>query len=152
MNPMMIAAGASAAGSFLGFKGNQAAAKAARQTAEYNAQVEENNAILAARAKVDEEANLRQNAERLLGTQRVATATSGVQMSGSPYLALADTYFNTEMDALRIQYASDVEQTAAEANAALARAEGRATANALKTQSYVSLLEGGQKAATLLMS
>ncbi len=150
MEPTTIAAGASAVGSLLGFKGNQAAAKAARQTAEYNAQVEENNAILLARAKVREEAIMRQHADRLVGTQRVATAASGVQISGSPLQALADTYFNTEMDALRIQYASDVEQTAAEVNAALTRAEGRATASALKTQSYVSLLEGGQKAATLM--
>ena len=150
MEPTTIAAGASAVGSLLGFKGNQAAAKAARQTAEYNAQVEENNAILLARKKVDEEANLRENAIRLAGMQRVATAASGVQMSGSPLQALFDTYVNTEIDALKIQYASDVEQTAAISNAALIRAEGRATANALKTQSYVSLLEGGQKATTLM--
>lgn len=150
MEPTTIAAGASAVGSLLGFKGNQAAAKAARQTAEYNAQVEENNAILLARKKADEEANLRENAIRLAGMQRVATAASGVQMSGSPLQALFDTYVNTEIDALKIQYASDVEQTAAISNAALIRAEGRATANALKTQSYVSLLEGGQKATTLM--
>ena len=150
MEPTTIAAGASAVGSLLGFKGNQAAAKAARQTAEYNAQVEKNNAILLARKKVDEEANLRENAIRLAGMQRVATASSGVQMSGSPLQALFDTYANTEIDALKIQYASDVEQTAAISNEALIRAEGRATASALKTQSYVSLLEGGQKAATLM--
>lgn len=145
-----IAAGASAVGSFLGFKGNQAAAKAARQTAEYNAQVTENEAILKQRARVREEAILRQNSARLAATQRVATAASGIQMSGSPMQALFDTYMNTEMDALRIQYASDVEQTAAEANAQLERMEGRARASALKTRSYVDLLEGGYRTSTLL--
>ena len=134
----------------MGFKGNQAAAKAAKQTAEYNAKVMENEAILQARQKVDEEANLRQQSERLIATQRVSTAASGVEMSGSPMQALADTYFNTEMDALRIQYASDVQQTAAQASATLALAEGRARASGLKTQAYQSLLSGGSKAATLM--
>ena len=152
MDPVTIAAGAAAAGSFLGFKGNQAAAKAARQTAEYNAQVTENEAVLQQRARVREEATLRQNSARLAATQRVATAASGVQMSGSPMQALFDTYMNTEMDALRIQYASDIEQTAAEANAELTRMEGRARASALKTRSYSSLLSGGERVATLLES
>ena len=124
VNPVVIAAGASAVSGFLGYKGNQAAAKAARQTAEYNAKVRENEAVLVARQKVEEEANLRRQSKRLVSTQRVATAASGIEMSGSPLQALADTYFNTEMDALKIQYAADVAATAAEAEATLARAEG----------------------------
>ena len=95
-------------GAVLGYKGNQAAAKAARQTAEFNAQVAENEAIILQRRKVDEEANMRKQSDRLIATQRVATAASGVQMSGSALNALADSYFNTEMDALRIQYAADI--------------------------------------------
>ena len=59
MDATVIAAGASAASGFLGFKGNQAAARAARQTAEYNAKVAENEAILLERAKVDEQERLR---------------------------------------------------------------------------------------------
>lgn len=150
MDPVTLAAAAAAGGGIMGFKGNQAAAKAARQTAEYNAKVMENEAIVAARQKVDEESNLRQQSERLIATQRVATAASGVQMAGSPMQALANTYFNTEMDALRIQYASDVQQTAAQASATLARAEGRARASSLKTQAYQSLLQGGSQAASLM--
>jgi len=151
VNPVVIAAGASAVSGFLGYKGNQAAAKAARQTAEYNAKVRENEAVLVARQKVEEEANLRRQSKRLVSTQRVATAASGIEMSGSPLQALADTYFNTEMDALKIQYAADVAATAAEAEATLARAEGRARAASLRTQAYQSLLSGGEKAATLMM-
>jgi hypothetical protein len=151
MDPVTIAAGASAASGFLGFKGNQAAAKAARQTAEYNAKVAENEAILLERAKVDEEKRLRQSSRRLAATQRVATAASGIEMSGSPLQALADTYFNTEMDALRIQYASEIEQTGKLAEAALTRASGAARSAALRSASYQSLLEGGSKAATLMI-
>ena len=76
-DPVTIAAVAAGASGFLGFKDNRAAAKAARQTAEYNAQVKENEAVLLQRAKIEEENSLRQQSERLEGTQRVATAASG---------------------------------------------------------------------------
>ena len=126
MSPVAIAAAATTASGFLGFKGNMAAAKAARQTAEYNAQVQENEAILLQRAKIAEENQLRKQAARLEGTQRVATAKSGITMSGSPMQALADSYFNTEFDALKIQYASSIEQTQKVSAATLLRAEGAA--------------------------
>jgi len=150
MDPITMAALAAGGSGFLGFKGNQAAAKAAKQTAEFNAQVAENEAVILRRAKVDEEANLRHNSDRLVGTQIVSTAASGVQLSGSPAQAISDAYFNTEMDALRIQYAGDIEATAKASEAALAHAEGRARSSALKTASYQSLLQGGSQAAQLL--
>lgn len=147
MDPMTIAAGASAASAFLGFKGNQASARAARQTAEYNAKLRENEAILLQRAKTDQEANLRRSNDRLTASQTVATAASGVEMSGSPYLALADSYFAMERDALRIQYASDIEQANALAEAAMTRAIGRARASSFRTASYVSLLNSASSIA-----
>ena len=55
MDPMTIAAGASAASAFLGFKGNQASARAAEQTAEYNAKVKENELVLLQCARVEQE-------------------------------------------------------------------------------------------------
>ena len=151
MSPVVpIAAAAVGVSGFLSFKGNREAAKAARQTAEYNAQVKENEAILLQRAKIEEENSLRQQSERLEGTQRVATAASGITMSGSPMQALADTYFNTEYDALKIQYASDIEQTRQISAATLIRTEGAARSRALNTKAYQSLLESGSRAATLM--
>ena len=151
MSPVVpIAAAAVGVSGFLSFKGNRAAAKAARQTAEYNAQVEENNAILLQRARTEQENNLRKNADRLEGTQRVATATSGITMSGSPLEALADTYFATEYDSLKIQYASDIEQTRAISTANLIRTEGRAMKSAANTRAYANLLRSASDTATLL--
>jgi len=151
MEPLtMISVGASALGGIMGFKGNQAAATAAQQTAEYNAKVAENEAVLLRRAKVDEEASLRQQSDRLIATQRVATAKAGVQMSGSPFEALRESYFNRQMDAVKIQYAGNVEEAGKVAEAALSRASGRARATALKTQAYQSLLSGASKAANIL--
>jgi len=78
-----LAQGGSLLGGFLGFKGNQAAAKQAKATAEFNAQLAEQEAIVLGRQKVDQEANMRQSSERLIATANVATAASGIQMSGS---------------------------------------------------------------------
>ncbi len=145
-----LAAAAAVGGGIMGYKGNQAAAKAAKQTAEFNAQVAENEAVVLRRQKVDEEANMRQSSERLIATANVATAASGIQMSGSALQAAEDSYFNVEQDALKIQYAGDIQQVAKESEAALARAEGRARATGLKMASYQSLLAGGSKAASLM--
>ena len=146
----MAAAGATAVSGLLGFKGNQAAAKAAKQTAEYNAQVAENEAEILRRRKVDEERILRVNADRIAAQQRVATAAAGIEMSGSPLQALFDTYQNVEDDALRIQYAGDIEETAKVAEAGMRRAEGSATSSALKTQAYTTLLQSGAQSGTML--
>mgnify|MGYP003130919644 FL=1 len=139
-------------GAFLGYKGNQAAAKAAQGVAEFNAKTAENEAKVSQTKKTAEDANLRKTAERTIATQRVATVASGIEMSGSALEALKDSYMNTQMDALNLAYASDIEQTAKASEAALARAEGRAKATAYKTASYQSLLEGAEKAASYGMS
>lgn len=150
MEPVTMAAIAAGAGGFMGFKGNQSAAKAAKQTAEFNAQVAENEAVVLRRRKVAEEANMRDQSERIIASANVATAASGIQMSGSALQAAADSYFNTEMDALKIQYAGDIEETAKASEAALARATGRARATSLKMASYQSLLAGGSQAASIM--
>ncbi len=150
MDPVTLAAAGAIGGGIMGYKGNQAAAKAAKQTAEFNAQVAENEAVVLRRRKVDEEANMRDQSERIIASANVATAASGIQMSGSALQAAADSYFNTEMDALKTQYAGDIEETAKASEAALARATGRARATSLKMASYQSLLAGGSKAASLM--
>lgn len=144
------AAGMSVLGGVLGFKGNQAAARAAERTAEVNAQIAENEAVLLERARVDEQRAARRNASRLIAQATTATAASGIEMSGSPMLALADSYFQLEKDALRIQYASDIEQTQKQSQADLTRAEGRGKSAGYKMASYQSLLSGGEKAGTLM--
>jgi hypothetical protein len=92
---------------------------------------------------------MRDQSERITASANVATAASGIQMSGSALQAAADSYFNTEMDALKIQYAGDIEETAKASEAALTRATGRAKASAYKLASYQSLLAGGTQAATI---
>lgn len=145
MSDVILGAAAGVSG-LLGYKGNMASAKAARQVGEYNAKVAENEQILLQRATRQKEANLRKSAERLQGTQRVATAKSGIQMSGSPLQALRDTFFNTELDAIGIRYAGSIEEAAKINEAAMARATASAKSAQFKTAAYTSLLEAGEKA------
>jgi len=145
MSDSVLAAAAGVSG-LLGYKGNMASAKAARQVGEYNAVVAENEKVLLQRATRQKEANLRRSAERLQGTQRVATAKSGIQMSGSPLQALRDTFFNTELDAIGIRYAGSIEEAAKINEAAMARATASAQSAQFKTAAYTSLLESGAKA------
>jgi hypothetical protein len=140
MEPTTIMAAASVAQGVMGFKGNRAAAKQAQQVAEYNAQVQENELILTQRARREQEAVLRSEAHRLMGTQRVMTAASGIQMPGSPMQALADTYFSMERDAQRVQYASSVEAAQSTAAAAMSRLNGQAQAAAFRAASLGSIL------------
>ena len=149
MDAGTAASGASVAAGIMGYKGNMAAAKNAKAVAEYNAVVAENEAVLLAREKRDQEESLRKQSDRLEGAQRAAVSKSGVQLKGSPMQALADTYFSTEMDSAMIQYASDIEQTRKQSEAALTRSQGMARAASLKTAAYGSLLTGAQQAATI---
>ena len=140
MEPTTIAAAASVASGFLGFKGNRARARQAQQIGEYQAQVEENNLVLTQRARAEQEKSVRQSAERLRGLQRTATAKSGIQMTGSPLQAMADAYFNTERDAQRVQYAASVEAARSEGAAAMRRLEGQSRAAGARLAALQSLL------------
>ena len=150
IDPITLAVGGTLIGGTMSFKGKQAEAKQAQKIAEYNAQVAEQEKKVLAEVKRDEEASLRGQSARLVSTQRVMTAASGVQMKGSPMDVVANTYFATEMDALTIQQASSREQAMKTQEAAMTRLEGRAKASGLKYQSYASLINSGTKAATLM--
>ena len=104
MSYMAVAAGASAVSGMMGYKGNMAAARAARRAGEYNATLAEQERDLLVRQKTQQESNMRKNSNRLAGAQRTAVSASGVQIAGSPLDAIADTFFNTELDALNIRY------------------------------------------------
>ena len=150
MDPITMAAVGTAVGGTMSFKGKQAEAKQIQAIAERNAQAAEEEKKVLAEIKAEQEVNLRKQSERLVGTQRVMTAASGVQMTGSPMTIAADTFFATQLDALNIQQASSREQAMKTDEAAMIRLEGRARASGAKYQSYASLINSGSKAATLM--
>jgi hypothetical protein len=129
----------------LGFKGNMNSAKAARQIGEYNAQMAENEMAVLSKQRSDKEVALRKSSRRLVSSQRTAISKGGVQIKGSPYLALADAYFATERDALKIQYAASAESTAKIAEAAMSRAAGRVKSANYESAAFTTVL-GAQSA------
>lgn len=141
MSPPLIA-GAQAVGAVLSFKGNKAAAKSAEQIANYNATLAENEAVLLARTKLRQEEQLRNQSDALIGAQKVATAASGIMMSGNPLDAMANAYFGREMDVARLQHASNIEQLNKQSEATLTRVQGRAISAGMQTEAYASLLGG----------
>ena len=150
MDPITIAAGATAVSGMMGYKGNMASAKAARGIGEFNATLAEQERDLLLRHFTQQESNMRKNSNRLAGAQRTAVSASGVQIAGSPLNTLADTFFNTELDALNIRFARDIDELNKTSEAALARASASARSSAFKTQAYSTLLSGGSRSAQLL--
>ena len=135
----------------LGYKGNMASAKAEKQIGELNVQKLKNEQAIIARNTRAREAALRKESDRLVGKQRVAVAKSGVQMTGSTLVALRDTFFNTQMDAIGIRYAGSVEESGKLFDQAVTRASSNARATAYKTAAYRTVLQSGEKAAKVMM-
>tara|TARA_R100000234_G_scaffold34828_1_gene20640 strand:+ start:4342 stop:4800 length:459 start_codon:yes stop_codon:yes gene_type:complete len=150
VDPLTIAAAATAASGVMGFTGGKGAAKSAAAIGEYNAQLAERERELLKIQTAQNEANLRKQSERLVASQRQATSASGIQIAGSPLQALFDSYMSTEFDSLQVMFAGDVQQQAKISEAALARAGGNARKQALQTQAYQTLLSSGSKTAQLL--
>ena len=131
----------------LGYKGNMASAKAEKQIGELNVQKLKNEQAIIARNTRAREAALMKESDRFVGKQRVAVAKSGVQMTGSTLVALRDTFFNTQMDAIGIRYAGSVEESGKINEAAMARASASAQSQQYKTAAYRTVLQSGEKAA-----
>tara|TARA_R110002126_G_scaffold262520_1_gene405406 strand:- start:181 stop:573 length:393 start_codon:yes stop_codon:yes gene_type:complete len=123
-----------------------ASAKAEKQIGDLNVQKLKNEQAIIARNTRAKEAALRKESDRLVGKQRVAVAKSGVQMTGSTLVALRDTFFNTQMDAIGIRYAGSVEESGKLFDQAVTRASSNARATAYKTAAYRTVLQSGEKA------
>lgn len=130
--------------------GSVAAGNQANKVAEYNAKVAENNAQ-AARQEAGFEANIqRENLRRVIGAQRAAAASSGLDTtSGTPIAVLGDTAQQGEMDVLARLYSGQAAATASMNDARRMRAEGKAQKRAGFINAGTSLLSGfGQMAAS----
>ena len=143
-----IAVGSQVASGVAGFKGNRAAARQARQVAAYNEQVTQNEKILLAREKVNQEKLVRERGRRLYGQAVTAIAVSGVQIAGSTYKGLADITYGVEKDAAFVQYAANLEQLKADYSIQKIRLESQARQSSYKSAAIGSLLGGVSGAAT----
>lgn len=108
---LAISAVTTIGGAIMQMRGQQQQAQAQRASADYNAAVQRNNAVLAnqqaqdavERGRVDESRHRRQ-VQQLKGRQTAALAASGVDVnSGSALDTLGDTAVMGEIDALQIR-------------------------------------------------
>lgn len=153
MSPYVaIAAGAQVASGVAGFKGNRAAARAARQQAEYNYQLTQNERVLLARQKRESEARIRQRGEMQYGMAATAIAKSGVQFAGSSLKALSDITHAIAKDAAFVQYAASIEDAKKAAEGEQVLFQGAVRSSAYKAAATGSLLGGVTGAASTYAS
>ncbi len=100
----------------------------------YNAKVDQNNAIAARQQAEFDAQRIRDRNVRLRGAQTAAASKSGLSISGSVQDVMFDSGTQGELDALTSIYKGSISSNAQVAAARLSTFEGNAAANA----SYVS--------------
>lgn len=101
-------------------------ANVARATGEYNAQLAEQNAVLAGQQAAEEERRFRVASRKQLGAMRAAYSASGVELEGTPMDVLAESAYVAELDALTIRRGGEASAAALQSQATLDRLYGRA--------------------------
>jgi len=113
-----------------------------RKAASYSADVAEQAARAAQeRAAYDEEMH-RERIRKTLSTIRSLYGKSGVDMTGTPLLALEETAAQGEMDALAIRYGGDVAAAQKRSEAARYKMQGGAARTSSYFQAGSTLLQG----------
>lgn len=111
----------------LGLVGGIAEGKAARAQADFQARVNEQQAVRERQVSKEEEKDFRRVQSSNFAERRAAMGASGVDIgSGSPLMASGDFAAEVELQAQRIRSGGDVRATRLEQEAALTRAAGRA--------------------------
>lgn len=134
---------ASIAGTMVSAIGAISAAQAQQDVANYNAKVADNNAKAELERAAYESGIIEDERNRVLGAQRAAAASSGVELkSGSPLAVFGDSYKAGELDVLSRLYGGRAAATAFGNDATRFRAEGKAAKQA-GTINAVSSVIGG---------
>ena len=135
----LIIMGASTA---IGVGGQLYAGEQQRRAASYSADVAEQAARAAQeKAAYDEEMH-RERIRKTLSTIRSLYGKSGVDMTGTPLLALEETAAQGEMDALAIRYGGDVAAARQRSEAALLKMQGKVASTSSYFQAGSTLLQG----------
>lgn len=136
-----------AAGTAVAVYGQQQQAKAAEYTADYNADVAEQQAAHESQVALENARRRAIEAGRIIGLQREAIAASGLAPVGTPLAVLGDSVMTLERDIMDMGYEAAARARQLQTDAAMGRWEGAATAGALRTASYGTALAGASRAA-----
>jgi hypothetical protein len=129
------------------------AADAQKQALDYNADVMDAQAQSEREAAAFAETQQREQAAKLRARQRVAYASSGIDLSeGTPLEVLGQQAGEMEMDALTIRYNGEIKAKQSESQAAIYRMQGAQAQRAGFANAGSSLLTGLGGAATTAMN
>ena len=110
---------------------------------EYNAQIAENNKILADRQYAIDYRENEKRYRRLLGKQRVGYAKSGVTMEGSVIDVIEESALDNAWEVAKMKYNKDVKKAGYTASAAKSRFVGESAYYTGKMNAASTLLTGG---------
>ena len=123
------------------------AGEAQKDLADYNAEVEAENAKAARQKAAYEEGLIREQGAKLRARQRVAFLASGVDLSeGTPLEVLGEQAKTLEMDAAAIRYGGNVEAIKAKQRGDMYRIKGAQDKQAGYYNAGSSLLTGAGRA------
>lgn len=156
-NPMLVLTVAQAGIQMYQGRQQQQQAKAqgrvARQTANYNARLQENEAQRVRNIGVEEENKQRRMSAEILSNQRAQLGASGVQLNTGSALQLQEDTVNLgEVDALRIRRNYADEATAMEQGSTLTRFQGESERAALRAEGNAAFTNSALSAAGTVAS
>lgn len=123
--------------------GQMQQSKMAKKTAEYNAKVQENEALRAQQEGMESARRFRDDASARQARIRAMVAKSGVSSStGSPLMVMAEQAGRDELQALDIERGAKTESSRLRTQAGITRMEGAQISKAKKIGAGVSLLKG----------
>lgn len=131
----------------LGLVGGISGGRAAGAQADFQARVNEQQAVRERQISREEEKDFRRVQSSNFAERRAAMGASGVDLSsGSPLLASSDFAVEVELQAQRIRSGGDIRATRLEQQAALTRAAGQAAQRQGILRGGASLLSGVARA------
>lgn len=137
-----VSAAATGIGTFVSVMGQRSAASAANQAAQYNAQIQRDQALREGQAAAENSRRKARENARLIGQQRAVIAQSGLAMEGTPLAVLGETSSMLQRDILDIGYDAANKANTLQASASMSLWQGRNQASALRTDAVTSGLSG----------
>lgn len=126
----------------LGALGAMQQGQQAQAAANYNAQIQEQNAAVSRAEAGERESEVRRRSAMVLGSQRAAVAQAGGGSGGSAADIMQQSAVSAELDALTTRYEGEMRARGFEQEAASHRYSGEVAASRASSQAFASILGG----------
>ena len=123
-------------------EGQKKAARAQKESANENASLLEKNASALEVQTLDDAARFRKEGQQFLSTQKTAIAASGVELEGSPLLALQESERALREDERRLIQAGMLQAQTEREKARITRKTGQLWGDVARYQNTATLLSG----------